>query len=175
MSQFKNNWGFPRWSEYRTERGASEIKMCDFQGCEQKGEHPAPKSPHTEEKWWFCADHAAEYNKGWNFFEGMKDEEAKAYAKAERQKSGSYAKADAWGWGGKVDEHGLTRIERDAFAELELEPPAPLTAIKKQYRLLAKKFHPDLNRGDTEAEKKFQRLTFAYEILKAKPGGFTKS
>jgi len=58
---------------------------------------------------------------------------------------------------------------------LELEPPAPLAAIKKQYRLLAKKFHPDLNRGDTDAEKKFQRLTFAYEILKTKPGGFTKS
>ena len=120
MSQTKNNWGFPRWSEYRTERGASEIKMCDFHGCEEKGEHPAPKSPHTEEKWWFCGDHAAEYNKGWNFFEGMKDEEAKAYAKAERQKSGSYAKADAWGW---VSSAGLRRCRTRRVRRGDHPPP----------------------------------------------------
>ncbi len=175
MAGLKKHWGFPRWSEYGTNRDAAQIRLCDYQGCKKKAEHPAPKSPHTKEKWWFCTDHVAEYNKNWNFFEGMKDEEAKAYAKAERQKSGSYAKADAWGWGGKTDEHGYTRVERDALKELEIVPPATLAEVKRQYRKLAKKYHPDLNKGDQEAEKKFQRLTFAYEVLKDRPGGFTKS
>ena len=98
----------------------------------------------------------------------MKDEEAKAYAKAERQKSGSYAKADVWSWGGKVDQHGFSKVERDALKELKLEPPATLAEIKSQYRKLVKKYHPDLNKGDQEADQKFQRLTFAYEVLKGR-------
>jgi len=175
MAGLKKNWGFPRWGEYGTDRDTAQIKLCDYQGCKKKGEHPAPKSPHTDEKWFFCADHAAEYNKNWNFFEGMKDEEARAYAKREKQKSSGFAKADAWGWGGKVDEFGFTKVERDAFAELELEPPATLKEIKGQYRKLAKKYHPDLNKGDETADKKFQRLTFAYEVLKGRLSSFSKS
>ena len=174
MAGAKKQWGFPRWGEYKTDRDAAQIRLCDYQGCDKKGDCPAPKSPHTDERWYFCADHAAEYNKNWNFFEGMKDEEAKAYAKRERQKSGGFATADAWGWGGQVDEHGYTKVERDALAELEMEAPATINEVKTQYRKLAKKHHPDLNKGDAKADKKFQLLTFAYEVLKGKLTSFTK-
>ena len=70
MSTPKKDFGFPRWGPYGSDREAKAVRLCDFHGCGEKGECPAPKSPYTEEKWMFCADHAAEYNKNWNFFEG---------------------------------------------------------------------------------------------------------
>jgi molecular chaperone DnaJ len=38
-------------------------------------------------------------------------------------------------------------------------------SIKKAYRNLAKKYHPDKNHGDTKAEEKFKKISEAYEIL----------
>ncbi len=168
MSTAKRDFGFPRWRPYGADRDAKSVRLCDYYGCEEKGECPAPKSPHTDEKWMFCPDHAAEYNKNWNFFEGMKDEEARAYARRERQKAGGYAKSGTYGFGGHAGEDGLTPVERDAYRALELEPGAPLAEIKKQYRLLAKKYHPDRNKGDKAREELFQRVTFAYEVLKGR-------
>jgi len=168
MTQTRKDFGFPRWRPYGADRDAKTIRLCDYHGCEEKGECPAPKSPHTDEKWMFCADHAAEYNKNWNFFEGMKDEDARAYARRERQKADGYAKTSAYGFGGPAGDDGLTAVERDAYKALELEAGAPLEDIKKQYRRLAKKYHPDHNRGDKDAEAAFQGVTFAYEVLKGR-------
>ncbi|MEE8294848.1 MAG: J domain-containing protein [Sphingomonadales bacterium] len=175
MNKPKKDFGFPRWGAYGYDRDAKAVRLCDFHGCEEKGECPAPKSPHTDEKWMFCTEHAAEYNKNWNFFEGMKDEDAKAYAKRERQKSDGYAQKNPYAWGGAVGEDGLTPLERDAYNALELEPGANLDAIKKQFRALAKKYHPDHNRGDKETEELFQRVTFAYEVLKGRTSFSPKS
>lgn len=38
-------------------------------------------------------------------------------------------------------------------------------ALKKSYYRLAKKYHPDKNPGDKEAEKKFKEITHAFEVL----------
>ena len=38
-------------------------------------------------------------------------------------------------------------------------------SIKKAYRALAKKYHPDMNPGDKEAEKKFKEASEAYAVL----------
>ena len=40
-----------------------------------------------------------------------------------------------------------------------------IAAIKKAYRVLAKKYHPDMNPGDAEAEKKFKEASEAYAVL----------
>ena len=55
--------------------------------------------------------------------------------------------------------------KRDFYEVLGLERSASQDDIKKAYRKLAKKYHPDLNPGDAEAEVKFKEVNEAYEIL----------
>lgn len=54
----------------------------------------------------------------------------------------------------------------DYYKTLGVSKKASLSEIKKAYRKLARKYHPDLNPGDKASEKKFKEITEAYEILK---------
>ncbi|MDC0191880.1 molecular chaperone DnaJ [Alphaproteobacteria bacterium] len=56
--------------------------------------------------------------------------------------------------------------DRDFYEILGLSRNASDSEIKKSYRKLAMKHHPDRNQGDKEAEKKFKEASAAYEILK---------
>ena len=55
--------------------------------------------------------------------------------------------------------------KRDYYAVLGVERGADDKTIKKAYRKLAKKYHPDTSAGDARAEEKFKEATEAYEIL----------
>ena len=55
--------------------------------------------------------------------------------------------------------------KRDYYEVLGVEKSADQDAIKKAYRKLAVKYHPDRNPGDKEAEEKFREATEAYEVL----------
>ena len=55
--------------------------------------------------------------------------------------------------------------KRDYYDVLGVDKSADETSIKKAYRSLAKKYHPDMNPGDAEAEKKFKEVNEAYAIL----------
>src|SRR5580692_10114633 len=53
----------------------------------------------------------------------------------------------------------------DYYKVLGLEKTASTEDIKKAYRKLARKYHPDLNPNDKEANKKFQQINEANEVL----------
>lgn len=55
--------------------------------------------------------------------------------------------------------------KRDYYEVLGVPKNAPKDEIKKKFRDLAKKYHPDLNKDDKGAEKKFQEVSEAYEVL----------
>jgi molecular chaperone DnaJ len=55
--------------------------------------------------------------------------------------------------------------KRDYYEVLGVEKSADANAIKKAYRTLAKKYHPDMNPGDKEAEAKFKEVNEAYAVL----------
>ena len=55
--------------------------------------------------------------------------------------------------------------KRDYYDVLGVDKSADATAIKKAYRKLAMKYHPDKNPGDKEAEEKFKEINEAYEVL----------
>ncbi|MDE7434512.1 MAG: molecular chaperone DnaJ [Lachnospiraceae bacterium] len=59
----------------------------------------------------------------------------------------------------------MAEQKRDYYEVLGVEKSADDAAIKKAYRVLAKKYHPDMNPGDAEAEKKFKEASEAYAVL----------
>ncbi len=161
-----NDWGFPRWRAYGAEREAARVRLCDRDGCNEPGDRPAPKSPNNPDRWYFCEAHAAEYNRNWNYFEGLTAEDAAAREADERRGSNGYRQANHYGWGGPGD-GSRSRDEMRALETLEIEDSdAPFETIKAAWRRLAKANHPDAAPGDSEAARRFQAVQAAYEVLR---------
>ena len=59
----------------------------------------------------------------------------------------------------------MAENKRDYYEVLGVDRNADEAALKKAYRVLAKKYHPDMNPGDAEAEKKFKEASEAYAVL----------
>lgn len=59
----------------------------------------------------------------------------------------------------------MAEQKRDYYEVLGVDKNADDAAIKKAYRVLAKKYHPDMNPGDKEAEQKFKEASEAYAVL----------
>jgi DnaJ-class molecular chaperone len=56
-------------------------------------------------------------------------------------------------------------VSDDPYAVLGVKPEATQDEIRKAYRALAKKLHPDLNPGDKKAEEKFKQVSAAYDLV----------
>ena len=59
----------------------------------------------------------------------------------------------------------MAESKRDYYEVLGVSRDADDATLKKAYRKLAKKYHPDMNPGDAEAEKKFKEASEAYAVL----------
>jgi hypothetical protein len=167
MTRFSrsNDWGFPRWRGYGSASAATHVRMCDRHGCDQPGDRPAPKSPNSPERWYFCEAHAGEYNRNWNYFEGLSAEDAAAREADERGTASGFAAASHYGWGGPGD-GSRSRDEMRALDVLELESDADFDAVKAAWRRLAKANHPDVRPGDPDAAVRFQSVQAAFEVLR---------
>ncbi len=161
-----NDWGFPRWRGYEETREAVEVRLCDRHGCEERGDRPAPKSPNSPERWYFCEKHAAEYNRNYNYFEGLTDEQRKEREHDERRDASGFSEASHYGWAGPGD--GTRSVdEMRALDILELESDATIADIKKAWRRVAKENHPDVKPGDAEAAQRFQAGQAAWDVLRS--------
>src|SRR2546430_9533857 len=56
-------------------------------------------------------------------------------------------------------------LEKDYYKALGVAKTAKPAEIKKSYRKLARKYHPDANKGDAEAEERFKEISEAYDVL----------
>ena len=112
----------------------------------------------------------------WQMKAGRLSREAAAFAAkfGTRNTAGAGAWQDAFGLFGRegrapgADEAAgprIGRLERQALADLDLEPGADKAAIKARYHLLLKRCHPDTNGGDRGAELKLQRVIKAWKTL----------
>ena len=160
------SWGFPRWGGYSaTGRDTVYVQMCEWKGCNETGECPAPKFRDSDERYWFCQEHAGEYNRNWDYFKGLSKEDAERLAKEEMKRASGYKDAGTF----RDSSVGRTKEERErdaALDVLDLDGTANHADIKTAFRTLAKEHHPDANPGDEEAAERFKSVCAAYEILK---------
>jgi molecular chaperone DnaJ len=56
-------------------------------------------------------------------------------------------------------------LEKDYYKALDVSKTATADEIKKSYRKLARKYHPDANKGDPKAEERFKEISEAYNTL----------
>lgn len=156
------------------------IKKCEFPGCTRAGTCRAPKSRDLREYWNFCTEHAAEYNKNWNYYADMTDEEIEedweqqtfgTSTKRTKQDADDYIKflndfITGRSTFDKISPKKTLPSETiSAFKVLGLPITASWREIGVRYRALAKKYHPDTASG-TASNADFARISDAYRVLK---------
>lgn len=188
----------PNSAEYEDNAPRCGEKLCEMPGCDLKGEYKAPKHRGLNEYHYFCLDHVREYNKAWNFFSGMSDNEVQ-----DHMHKSLYGFRPTWKYGVNGDATDALRDkiwqtyhftddppprnedrnrrgpegghasgfeahspEFQALAIMGLVPPVDLKQIKNRYKELAKKHHPDLNKGCNKSEELLKQINMAYTILK---------
>ena len=142
------------------------MRLCDRHGCSEPGDCPAPKSPNSPERWYFCATHAGEYNRGYDYFEGLGKEERAAREADERRDADAYKEASHYGWSASGD-GSRSRDEMTALDLFDLAPDVTFETVKKSWRTYAKTCHPDVRPGDEEAAARFAKGQAAFEVLRA--------
>ncbi len=158
------------------------IKKCDKPGCVKAGICRAPKNRDLKDYWFFCKEHAAEYNKNWDYYSNMTESEIEA--EWERDTYGSElkddetAKRDSSDYVNFINDFITGRSEFDRIASKKTLPSGIISAltvfglginatwreISARYRALAKQYHPDTNKNKNATEK-FTRITNAYKKL----------
>ena len=175
--------------------GASGLRECDHPHCHSVAEHRAPKSrDRLEDYFWFCLEHVREYNKSWNFCDGMDENQIESEIRedtvwrrptwpmgsAENEKRWRFVRegdyADSFGsFSGDFDTKSETYSsnrqrpdspEARAFRILGLDPTASLSELKTKYKELVKTHHPDRNGGDKVAEERLKDINDAYSTLR---------
>jgi hypothetical protein len=142
------------------------VRLCDRDGCERPGDRPAPKSPNSPERWYFCEEHAGEYNRNWDYFAGLSAEEAAKRERDERRTADGYADSAYHSWGGPGDGR-RSRDEMRALEALELDSDASFDDAKAAWRRLAKANHPDVKPGDAAAAERFRKVQAAWDVLRS--------
>lgn len=189
----------------RTEQARPEATapVCQWDGCNEPAKHRAPVGRNAEGQFFmFCFEHVKEYNKGYNYFDGLSDSEIARYQKEAltghrptwtvgvngdtrqtplngSRRSGSAASfarmRDPFGFvhdekdpraRKQAPERKLKTLEAKAFDTLGLTASATASDIKRQYKVLVKKHHPDTNGGDRGSEEIFRAVVQAYQLLK---------
>jgi len=177
---------------------ADDAKPCEWRGCARLGGYRAPMGRGREGQYLsLCLEHVREYNKSYNYFAGMKDDDVAAY-----QRASQTGHRPTWNMGVKgesndrvhpnnvwaamfADPFGifgssgrahrtaeptrrpLRNVERRSFATLDLEGGETGDEIKTRYKSLVKQLHPDANGGDRSTEDRLRQIIQAYHYLKA--------
>ena len=163
--------------------------ICEWENCKERGKYKAPLEKDNSKNFkWLCKEHIVFFNKNWNYFEGMSQNEIENFLKSDitwhrpTQKFGSSDNFFNILWNNalsdkfnffkeeKISENfsdrKLSEKDKDAFKIMELDFNANWSQIQKKFKTLVKKFHPDRNSGSKKFEDKLKKVTLAYSHLK---------
>ncbi len=157
--------------------------------CLAPGEYRAPKSRgNLRDYYWFCLDHVRAYNASWDYYKGMTPGEIEAALRQDTawgRPTWPMGRIGSAAWEEEVlrdplhilADAGIRRPRRAAegavpndlrepLAALGLDWPTTLDKVKSRYKELAKRHHPDANRGDKGAEERIKTINLAYAKLR---------
>ena len=164
-------------------------KKCDEINCDEVGEYFAPKSPNSSEKYVFCLKHIQLYNKRWNYFAGKSQKEIYDFQKNDffegkptRPFSNGSASKIQFQFRYFFDKQKIKfrkkrkRFENSqnnsfneqiesALETLDLDSNTNKEILKKKYKSLVKKYHPDVKNNLEDKEMKIKEINKAYKIL----------
>ena len=169
------------------------FRKCDHPDCECEGIFRAPKNRNLNDYYWFCLHHVTEYNKSWNYYEGMSEEEI-----AKENKADETWHNPTWKFGVSFDElrqsgnlkdpfeiydkfikgakaavfnkkqPALTPEEQQAIDFFNLKYPFTKDELRNKYKILVKQYHPDVNQGSKKLETLFKKTVDYYKLLMKK-------
>ena len=165
--------------------------ICEWENCRETGKFKAPLERDNSKNYkWLCEEHIKLFNKNWNYFDGMGQNEIEDFLKSDltwhrpTQKFGSSDNFFNILWNNALNGkfsffkqekvinsfngRKLNEKDKDAFKIMELELNADWPIIHKKFKTLVKKFHPDRNAGNKQFEDKLKKITLAYSHLKIK-------
>jgi DnaJ-like protein len=171
--------------------GPGGARLCDQPGCTEEGLYRAPKSrDRLTDYYVFCLDHVRDYNSTWDYYRGMSQDQIEAHIRydtvwqrptwplgsfgSSRSRDPLEAIRDGFGFFAEHNEERKTAEERlrpanaeeKALSVLGLKPPTVFAEIKRRYKELVKRLHPDANGGDKGAEEQLKVINQAYSTLK---------
>lgn len=170
--------------KYFAPQDGGNYHKCDHPDCNERGEFRAPKDKNLKEYYWFCLKHVQEYNARWDYYANGRDDEEET--EKMRRKFSRFSSKIKYQFGFDFEEefaHNGYNFENFTYADIyfdsrergylkimEISPESPISVddIKKQYKKLVKKYHPDLNNNDKQKEEKFKELNNAYSELMKK-------
>ncbi|MFA7429144.1 MAG: DnaJ domain-containing protein [Rhodospirillaceae bacterium] len=165
---------------------------CEWPGCTADAEHKAPRDRTLRDYMWLCLDHVRDYNKSWNYYQGMSDREVEDEIRRDTcwqrpsWKLGTLGARPAWkdprvkdpfkvfneeGFDGR---HNARRdaparrpepAEERALRTMDMDLPFTKDELKARYKALVKIHHPDVNRGEKAAEERLKDINEAYKTL----------
>jgi len=163
--------------------------ICEWENCEESGEFKAPVERDNIRNYkWLCQEHIKLFNKNWNYFEGMSQNEIENFLKSDltwHRPTQKFSSSDNFFnilWNNALSDNfnifskknifnnlkdkKLSQKDKDAFKIMGLETNTDWANIQKKFKTLVKKLHPDRNSGNKEFEDKLKKVTLAYSHLK---------
>ena len=163
--------------------------ICDWKNCNNLGSYKAPIERDNSKKFrYLCLEHVKEFNKNWNYFRGMTDNEVYKFIKSDitwHKPTQSFGSSDnffkvLWNNTLKDDDYignksqkfeNIKKFRFDendlkAFNILGLNVGLKWEKVQVKFKKLVKKFHPDMNAGNKKYEDKLKVITLAYTQLK---------
>ena len=175
-------------------KNLSKKRTCDYGGCNEHGEFQAKTK--SAAKFFYCLNHIKEFNKNYNFFEGMSEEEIIDYqisaiiGHRPTWKSGTNPHANYFSKFAKNDGSAFDdpfdlfekdksskyerqskikkgKISEKAYKLLDFSSLSSKSDIRKKFKEVVKSLHPDTNGGDNSQEDLLKEVISAYKTLKS--------
>ena len=157
--------------------------ICDWNNCFEIGEYKAPIEKDNSKNYrLLCLNHIKEFNKNWNYFAGMNDDQICEFLKSDltwHKPTQSFSSSDNFFkilWNNALkneidksklkDQFNFNHNDIRAFGILGVSVGLKWSKIQEKFKKLVKKLHPDMNAGNKKYEDKLKIITLAYTQLK---------